>query len=142
VVKGEIKNGKSDVRLRCSTNTPLSSLFIEDLWPFTEVLRKNILEMAASLMACGLDLEKCLLFQQSRVHQHSELAWILGCNCSVPTLLRLSQYKEKSEKLKVNQVLYNKLLWNWVQCNIVLCYKVLCNKLQCDQVLCNKIQCN
>lgn len=69
-----------------------------------EILRKNILEMAASLLACGLDPEKCLLFQQSRVHQHSELAWILGCNCTVPTLSRLSQYKEKSEKLKVQHL--------------------------------------
>ena len=72
------------------------------LFLISETLRKNILEMAASLLACGLDPEKCLLFQQSRVPQHSELAWILGCNCTVPTLSRLSQYKEKSEKLKVN----------------------------------------
>ena len=67
----------------------------------SEILRKNIFEMAASLLACGLDPDKCLLFQQSRVFQHTELSWILGCNCSVPSLARLSQYREKSEKLKV-----------------------------------------
>ena len=65
--------------------------------------------MAASLLACGLDPAKCLLFQQSRVFQHSELSWILGCNCSVPTLSRLSQYKEKSEKLKVKKFSLNNL---------------------------------
>lgn len=67
--------------------------------------------MAASLLACGLDPDRCLLFQQSRVHQHTELAWILGCNCPVPSLQRLTQYKEKSEKLKVG--LYHHLISVW-----------------------------
>jgi tryptophanyl-tRNA synthetase len=65
-----------------------------------KVLNTNIIAMAASLIGCGLDPEKVILFQQSKVHQHSELCWILGCLTTVTNLSRMSQYKEKSAKLK------------------------------------------
>lgn len=63
-------------------------------------LRSNIRGMTASLLACGLDTARCVLFQQSAVKEHSELAWVLGCSCTLPMLGQLSQYKEKSAKLK------------------------------------------
>ena len=58
------------------------------------------MDMAASLLGCGLDPDKCILFQQSRVPEHTELSWILGCLCTMPALARLPQFKEKSSKLK------------------------------------------
>ena len=58
------------------------------------------MEMAASLLGCGLDADKCILFKQSRVHEHTDLSWILTCLCTMPALARLPQFKEKSSKLK------------------------------------------
>lgn len=65
-----------------------------------ETLRENIFMMTACLLACGIDPEKCILFLQSKVPQHTQLAWILGCLTTLPRLSRLPQYKEKTEKLK------------------------------------------
>ncbi|XP_065164976.1 tryptophan--tRNA ligase, mitochondrial [Atheta coriaria] len=63
-------------------------------------LSKNILTMTATLLACGIDPEKSILFQQSHVPQHTELCWQLGCICTMARLAHLPQYKEKSENLK------------------------------------------
>ncbi|KAK2840163.1 hypothetical protein Q5P01_013903 [Channa striata] len=62
-------------------------------------LRGNILDMAASLLACGIDPERAIVFQQSQVSEHAELSWILGCLTSMPRLRHLPQWKIKS-KLK------------------------------------------
>ncbi|XP_011487509.1 tryptophan--tRNA ligase, mitochondrial [Oryzias latipes] len=59
-------------------------------------LRSNILDLTASLLACGIDPEKAILFQQSQVSEHAELAWILGCMTSMPRLRHLPQWKMKS----------------------------------------------
>lgn len=56
--------------------------------------------MTATLLACGIDPEKSILFQQSHVPQHTELCWQLGCICTMARLAHLPQYKEKSENLK------------------------------------------
>jgi tryptophanyl-tRNA synthetase len=78
---------------------------IVDLHALTEFrepkeMRSNILDMAASLIACGIDPQKTCLFQQSRIPEHSELAWILECFVTVPHLQRLTHYKDKSSKFK------------------------------------------
>ena len=62
-------------------------------------LRHNIRLMTASLLACGLDTDNCILFQQSTVREHSELCWVLGSLCTVPRLAQLTQYKDKAAKL-------------------------------------------
>ncbi|XP_018331295.1 tryptophan--tRNA ligase, mitochondrial isoform X2 [Agrilus planipennis] len=64
------------------------------------VLPKSILEMTATLLACGIDPNKSVIFQQSRVLQHTELFWYLGCICTMARLAHLPQYKEKSALLK------------------------------------------
>ena len=74
--------------------------FISDSPQDHGVLYKNSMDMAASLLGCGLDPDKCILFQQSRVPEHTELSWILGCLCTMPALARLPQFKEKSSNLK------------------------------------------
>ncbi|KAM6979170.1 LOW QUALITY PROTEIN: tryptophan--tRNA ligase, mitochondrial [Tautogolabrus adspersus] len=61
-------------------------------------LRSNILDMAASLLACGIDPERAILFQQSRVSEHAELSWILSCLTSMPRLRHLPQWKIKSKQ--------------------------------------------
>ncbi len=53
-------------------------------------------EMAAALIASGIDPARATLFNQARVPQHAELAWILGCTARVGWLNRMTQFKEKS----------------------------------------------
>jgi len=61
-------------------------------------LRSNIREMAAALIASGIDPAKSTLFQQSAIPAHAELAWILQCSARVGWLNRMTQFKEKSGK--------------------------------------------
>ncbi|KAI7809110.1 tryptophan--tRNA ligase, mitochondrial [Triplophysa rosa] len=63
-----------------------------------QCLRENILDMVASLLACGIDPTRSILFQQSQVSQHAELSWILGCLTSMPRLRHLPQWKMKSKQ--------------------------------------------
>lgn len=61
-------------------------------------LRRDTREMAAGLMAAGVDPEKATLFHQSRVPEHAELAWVLSCTARIGWLNRMTQFKEKSGK--------------------------------------------
>ena len=63
-------------------------------------LRSNIREMAAALIASGIDPNKSILFQQSAIPAHAELAWILQCTARMGWLERMTQFKEKSGKHK------------------------------------------
>ncbi|XP_063982481.1 tryptophan--tRNA ligase, mitochondrial [Diachasmimorpha longicaudata] len=63
-------------------------------------LRHNIIKITATLLACGIDPSKSILFQQSSVPMHAELAWVFGCMTTMPRLSQQPQFKEKSEKLK------------------------------------------
>ncbi|KAL0278487.1 UNVERIFIED_CONTAM: hypothetical protein PYX00_000303 [Menopon gallinae] len=65
-----------------------------------DVLCKNIQLMAATLLACGIDPKKAIFFQQSSVHQHSELYWILGTLATMARLSHLPQFKEKTQNAK------------------------------------------
>ena len=55
-------------------------------------------EMAAALIASGIDPARSVLFNQARVPQHAELAWILFCTARIGWLNRMTQFKEKSGK--------------------------------------------
>ena len=61
-------------------------------------LRRCILETYALLMAIGLDVNKCLLFIQSQVSAHSELAWLLDCHAQFGEFSRMTQFKDKSAR--------------------------------------------
>jgi tryptophanyl-tRNA synthetase len=61
-------------------------------------LRQNTLQAYALLLACGIDLEKSILFIQSHVRTHAELSWILSCNTQFGELSRMTQFKDKSQK--------------------------------------------
>lgn len=65
-----------------------------------QTLRKNTEGMFVDLLAAGLDAEKSVVFVQSMVPEHTELAWILGCVCSYGDLTRQTQFKDKSEQLE------------------------------------------
>jgi len=61
-------------------------------------LRANVREMAAALIASGIDPAKSTLFAQSAVPAHPELAWILQCTARMGWLSRMTQFKDKSGK--------------------------------------------
>eukprot|EP01125_Pyxidicula_operculata_P002455 TRINITY_DN12317_c0_g1_i1.p1 TRINITY_DN12317_c0_g1~~TRINITY_DN12317_c0_g1_i1.p1 ORF type:complete len:351 (-),score=62.28 TRINITY_DN12317_c0_g1_i1:65-1117(-) len=61
-------------------------------------LLENTLEMTAVLLACGIDPKQSLLYNQSKVPAHSELAWILSCITPMWKLNTMIQFKEKVQK--------------------------------------------
>jgi tryptophanyl-tRNA synthetase len=63
-----------------------------------KVLRANVREMAAIFIAVGLDPERSVIFRQSRVSGHTELAWLLNCIAKVGELSRMTQFKDKSQR--------------------------------------------
>ena len=77
--------------------------FIADLHGLTEwidpaELGANTIEMAATVIAAGIDPERSILFNQTRVPQHSELAWLLNNVARVGWLNRMTQFKDKAGK--------------------------------------------
>ena len=77
-------------------------------------LRNNVLETVASFLATGLDPDKSIIFNQSSVSGHSELAWILNCVSRVGWLNRMTQFKDKAgsdkEKASVGLYIYPNLM--------------------------------
>ena len=61
-------------------------------------LTANTREMAAALIACGIDPARAILFNQARVPAHAELCWLLFCTARIGWLNRMTQFKEKSGK--------------------------------------------
>ena len=79
-----------------------------------EELKNNILETTASFLATGLDPNKSIIFNQSSVPAHSELAWIFNCVSKVGWLNRMTQFKDKAgldkEKASVGLYIYPNLM--------------------------------
>jgi tryptophanyl-tRNA synthetase len=61
------------------------------------VLRRNSLDAALNLLAIGLNPERCTVFVQSHVPEHTQLTWLLECTATMGELRRMTQFKEKSE---------------------------------------------
>src|SRR5256885_7677354 len=65
-------------------------------------LRAQTREVTAAYIACGIDPEACIIFNQATVPAHSELAWLLGCMTPLGWLNRMTQFKEKAGKQRDN----------------------------------------
>ena len=61
-------------------------------------LRDSTHEVTAAIIASGVDVKKSILFNQSSVKEHTELAWIFNCVCRIGWLNRMTQFKEKAGK--------------------------------------------
>ncbi|MCU0678914.1 MAG: tryptophan--tRNA ligase [Planctomycetes bacterium] len=61
-------------------------------------LKKNILDIARTMVAAGLDPRQSVIFQQSKIYEHTELAWILNCFARISDLNKMTQFKEKAGK--------------------------------------------
>jgi tryptophanyl-tRNA synthetase len=66
-------------------------------------LRASTLELVATLVACGLDPDKAILFNQAQVPQHSELQWLLNGTARMGWLNRMTQWKDKAGKNREGQ---------------------------------------
>lgn len=69
-----------------------------DTKPKPEDLHQQTLETVAMLVALGVDPKNCVLFIQSQIPEHTELAWLLLSFTTVGQLTRMTQYKEKSDR--------------------------------------------
>lgn len=72
------------------------------VWQEPAELRRATLEVAAALIACGIDAEKHIVFHQSAVPAHAQLAWIFNCVARIGWLNRMTQFKEKAGKDREN----------------------------------------
>jgi len=72
------------------------------MWQEPAGLRANTREVTAGLLAAGIDPKKNIIFNQSQVPAHSELAWIFNCVARMGWLNRMTQFKEKAGKHKEN----------------------------------------
>ena len=77
-------------------------------------LQNNVLETVASFLATGLNPNKSIIFNQSSVSGHTELAWILNCVSRIGWLNRMTQFKDKAgpdkEKASVGLYIYPNLM--------------------------------
>ena len=77
--------------------------FLADLHSITvheerETRIRNVREMAAALIACGIDADRSVLFNQARVPAHAEMAWLLNGTARIGWLNRMTQFKDKAGK--------------------------------------------
>ena len=63
-----------------------------------DAMTRNTREVAAALLACGVDPKRSILFAQSNVAAHAQLAWVLNCVAPIGWLNRMTQFKEKAGK--------------------------------------------
>jgi len=72
------------------------------VWQDPEELPRTTREVAAAFIACGIDPEKHIVFNQSQVPEHAELAWVFNCIARLGWLNRMTQFKEKAGKDREN----------------------------------------
>ncbi|MFD1797054.1 tryptophan--tRNA ligase [Paracoccus aurantiacus] len=72
------------------------------VWQAPETLRQQTREAAAAFMAAGIDPARSILFNQSQVPAHAELAWLLNCVARLGWMNRMTQFKDKAGKNSEN----------------------------------------
>jgi len=68
------------------------------VWQEPETLKRNTRELCAGFIAAGIDPEKSILFNQSQVPEHAQLAWIFNCVARMGWMGRMTQWKDKAGK--------------------------------------------
>lgn len=117
-----------DLQSTVDQNTPMMLSVVDQhaisLGPLpADELRRNTRQMSASLIACGVDPYRTLLFRQSDVPQIAQLSWILGSLQTTSKLARLPQYKEKAERFKKGDIPVGLLTYPLLQAADVLTFK-------------------
>ena len=96
---------KNFVKLQTAGNETLYcivDLHAITVWQDPRELREAIRELAATFISCGLDSKKSIMFNQSQVSAHTELAWIFNCVSRIGWLNRMTQFKDKAGKNREN----------------------------------------
>ena len=91
----ELQNDKKNECIYCVVD--LHSITVKQ---DAKILKRNIRETTATFIASGLNSENSIIFNQSAVSAHAEVAWILGCVSRMGWLSRMTQFKEKAGKDK------------------------------------------
>lgn len=68
------------------------------VWQEPKALQKAIREVTAAYIAAGIDPKRSILFNQSQVHEHAELAWVFNCIARIGWMSRMTQFKDKAAK--------------------------------------------
>lgn len=102
--------------------------FVADLHALTtpfepKELKQQTLEVVADYIAGGLDPNKSTIFLQNHVQEHSELAWIFECITPLGELERMTQYKDKSQKLSSKTINAGLLAYPALMAADILLYK-------------------
>ena len=105
----ELQNDKENQCIYCVVD--LHSITVKQ---DAKILKRNIRETTATFIASGLNSENSIIFNQSAVPAHAEVAWILGCVSRMGWLSRMTQFKEKAgedkEKASVGLYVYPVLM--------------------------------
>ncbi|MBV7394862.1 tryptophan--tRNA ligase [Mameliella sediminis] len=72
------------------------------VWQDPEALKRQTRELTAGFIASGVDPEKSILFNQSQVAEHAQLAWIFNCVARMGWMQRMTQWKDKAGKNQQN----------------------------------------
>ncbi len=96
-------------------------------------LRERTVDTAALLMAIGIDPERQLLFLQSQVPQHAELAWVLNCFTAMGELRRMTQFKDKSVRGDETEATAGLFVYPVLQAADILLYRADCVPIGEDQ---------
>ena len=89
----------------------------------SEALRAKTLDVVAILIAAGIDPHQATLFVQSQIHEHAELAWVLGCFTMFGELRRMTQFKEKAAKQQEGAVSVGLFTYPVLQAADILLYQ-------------------
>ena len=88
-----------------------------------KVLRAATLDLAATLIAAGIDPDRSTLFVQSQVHEHTQLGWVLGSIATFGELRRMTQFKDKLAKQKEGSVSVGYFTYPVLQAADILIYQ-------------------
>jgi tryptophanyl-tRNA synthetase len=88
-----------------------------------ELLRRRTLLAAAQLLAAGLDSDRCTLFVQSQVPEHTQLAWVLGCITGFGEASRMTQFKDKSQRQGADRATVGLFTYPVLQAADILLYQ-------------------
>jgi tryptophanyl-tRNA synthetase len=93
------------------------------VWQDPDELRKSTRTLAAAYVAAGIDPKKSIIFNQSRVHQHAELAWVFNCVARVGWMYRMTQFKDKTAGKNTENVSLGLLAYPSLMAADILLYK-------------------
>ena len=99
---GAMRSSGSNCRRRCPASIAWSICTPSRWWQDPAELRKATREVTAAYLACGIDPTKHIIFNQSQVAEHAELAWVFNCVARLGWLNRMTQFKEKAGKDREN----------------------------------------